>query len=118
LKIEFLTPSQELLIPQIHKYWLDRATAPIDKNLASIAISDLYKLEKRQPPKFIFVDSPMTGMVANLLLENMSPATQTIEQINDDKNQEIKRIRIERFGWQKYLEAVNADILDEGDRPI
>jgi hypothetical protein len=42
----------------------------------------------------------------------MSPATQTIEQINNEENQEIKRIRIERYGWRKYLEDVNAKVLD------
>jgi hypothetical protein len=42
----------------------------------------------------------------------MSPQTQAIKQINNEKNQEIKRIRIERFGWREYLEAVNANVLD------
>ncbi len=42
----------------------------------------------------------------------MNPQTQTIEQINGEENQEIKRIRIERYGWRKYLEDVNAKVLD------
>lgn len=42
----------------------------------------------------------------------MSPQSQTIEQINNEENQEIKRVRIERYGWRKYLEAVNAKVLN------
>lgn len=34
----------------------------------------------------------------------MSPETQTIEEIDSEENAEVKRIRIERYGWIKYLE--------------
>ena len=42
----------------------------------------------------------------------MCPETQTAEQIHGERNAEIKRIRIERFGWPKYLEAIKATVVD------
>lgn len=37
-----------------------------------------------------------------------SPETQTIDQINNEGNEEAKRIRIERYGWPKYLQDSGA----------
>jgi hypothetical protein len=42
----------------------------------------------------------------------MRPETQTLDQIRSESNAEIKRIRIERYGWKKYLEATGAKVLD------
>jgi hypothetical protein len=42
----------------------------------------------------------------------VSPETQTIEQINKEPNEEVKRIRISQFGWQRYLTEANATVLD------
>ena len=38
--------------------------------------------------------------------------TQTIKQIDGERNEEIKRIRRERFGWPRYLRETNAEVLD------
>ena len=43
----------------------------------------------------------------------MRPETQTIEQINKETNQDIRSIRIERFGWPRYLKESGAEKLDE-----
>lgn len=40
------------------------------------------------------------------------PQTQTIEQIKGEQNAEVKRVRIERFGWESYLKAVKAKVVD------
>lgn len=42
----------------------------------------------------------------------MRPETQTIQQIRAEENQEVKRVRIERFGWKRYIEEVGATLLD------
>jgi len=42
----------------------------------------------------------------------MRPETQTIKEIKTEKNEEIKRIRIERFGWSRFLQESNAKVLD------
>lgn len=40
----------------------------------------------------------------------MRPETQTIEEIEGENNQEIKRIRIERFGWGRYIQETGATV--------
>jgi len=42
----------------------------------------------------------------------MRPETQTIYQIHKEENEEIRRIRIDRFGWMRYLEESGAEVLD------
>jgi hypothetical protein len=41
----------------------------------------------------------------------LRPQTQTIEQIDADENEEVRRIRIERFGWLRYLAETNAEVV-------
>ncbi len=48
----------------------------------------------------------------------MHPETQTTAEIQSEQNEEIKRIRIERFGWEKYLAAVNAVTIDQRHNDI
>jgi hypothetical protein len=48
----------------------------------------------------------------------MHPETQTIEQIRGEQNVEVKRVRIERFGWDKYLAAIGATVIDQRSNPI
>src|SRR5690606_18680349 len=43
----------------------------------------------------------------------MRPETQTLEQIENEDNQERKRVRIERFGWTRYLEESGAEIVHQ-----
>ena len=43
----------------------------------------------------------------------MRPETQTIKEIRNEDNEEVKRIRIERYSWQKYLNEINATLIDE-----
>ena len=42
----------------------------------------------------------------------MRPETQSLEQLRSEQNAEIKRVRIERFGWLKYLKKNKATVLD------
>ena len=42
----------------------------------------------------------------------MFPETQTISQIDDETNEEVKRIRLERYGVDKYLDQTGAMVLD------
>ncbi len=42
----------------------------------------------------------------------LSPETQTITQINSEASKEVRRVRIDRFGWEKYLIASRAAVID------
>jgi hypothetical protein len=41
----------------------------------------------------------------------MRPETQTLAQLRDEPNAEIKRIRIARFGWERYLIDSDAELV-------
>lgn len=42
----------------------------------------------------------------------MRPETQSVADIEGEEDSEIKRLRITRLGWQKYLQMVKAEIID------
>ncbi len=42
----------------------------------------------------------------------MSPETQTLEDIHNEENEEIRRIRINRFGWSRYITESSGEVLD------
>jgi hypothetical protein len=41
------------------------------------------------------------------------PQTQTLTQIRNEKNVEVKRIRAERYGYKKYLTEIGAKVVNE-----
>lgn len=43
----------------------------------------------------------------------LRPETQTLEQINNESNMDIRAIRIERYGWPNYLKKSGAKKIDE-----
>lgn len=48
----------------------------------------------------------------------MRPETQTIEQIRGEQNAEVKRLRIERYGWDRYFDEIDARLIDERTNDI
>jgi hypothetical protein len=48
----------------------------------------------------------------------MHPESQTIAQIHGEQNQDIRSIRIDRFGWPRYLKESGADCVDFRDNAI
>jgi hypothetical protein len=48
----------------------------------------------------------------------LHPETQTIKQINQEQNEEVRRIRIDRFGWLRYLEESGSTVIDCGRNDI
>jgi hypothetical protein len=42
----------------------------------------------------------------------MRPETQTVKQITDEQNEEVRRVRIERFGWERFLRESKAKQCD------
>jgi hypothetical protein len=48
----------------------------------------------------------------------MAPETQTLEQCRKETNEEIKRIRIGRYGWTKFLDGIGAKAIDERTNDI
>jgi len=43
----------------------------------------------------------------------MRPEEITPKKITEEKNQEVKRVMMERYGWHKYLDNVSAKLIDK-----
>lgn len=48
----------------------------------------------------------------------MRPESQTLKQIIGDTNADRQAIRIERFGWLRFLSESDAEVLDEGPNDV
>lgn len=48
----------------------------------------------------------------------MRPETQTIDEIVNEPNNDVREIRIERYGWLRFLQQIDAEVLDEGPNDI
>uniref|UniRef100_UPI0036F40E94 DUF6745 domain-containing protein n=1 Tax=Thalassoglobus neptunius TaxID=1938619 RepID=UPI0036F40E94 len=48
----------------------------------------------------------------------MHPETQTIEEIETEGNNDVKSIRVERFGWYQYLKESGAELVDSRSNNI
>ena len=42
----------------------------------------------------------------------LRPETQTVSQIEKESNEEVRRVRTERFGWPRYIAETNSQCLD------
>jgi hypothetical protein len=87
----------------------------------SMKINDAGQFHSTTGKSFEYADGwggyTMNGVTVNEQIV-MHPETQTIDQIRSESNEEVKRIRIERFGWARYLEGIGAIVIDEGDNYI
>jgi hypothetical protein len=48
----------------------------------------------------------------------MRPEMLTLKQIDDEENEEVRRVMVDRFGWMRYLEESEAKILDRRDNDV
>ena len=48
----------------------------------------------------------------------IAPHTQTIEEIEAELNNDVKSIRIERYGWMRYLKDIRAGLVDKRNNDI
>lgn len=80
-------------------------------------ITYLSKLNKHRRYAF---DISSTGINLNYYLHNvlvgrkfaMRPHEQTLRKINNEANAEVKRLRIQYYGWDRYLHDMDAHVVD------
>jgi len=73
------------------------------------------RLHREDGPSVLYRDGFAVWSIGGVRVDEqivMRPDTQTIEQIKAEENEEIKRIRIERFGWDRYMLEVGAVCID------
>jgi hypothetical protein len=48
----------------------------------------------------------------------MQPETQTIQQIHSEQNGDVRSVRIDRFGWTRYLKETNSKEIDINENDV
>ena len=78
-KLTKLTPAQQADLRQWWQKWYEAgvSTAPADRSRAEAAVSQMYQALGRQPPRFLWVPSPATGILAQALLSGAETAKQS-----------------------------------------
>ena len=88
----------------------------VSKMPESISYDDQRRLHNDDGPSVRFRDGfglyTLNGVAVDEQIV-MKPETQTVEQIRKEENEEVKRLRIERFGWQQYMDGIGAKLIDE-----
>ena len=111
-KVDFIIPFKGLAIvsaaPQIK--WQE---IPAEGDFNPMPANRILHCE--DGPAVFYPDGFSIWAIEGILVDEqivMSPETQTIEQIEQEDNEEVKRIRLNRFGWHRYLQETKAHVLD------
>lgn len=104
-------------ISRVCGWWVayDEITILVDRPLHQ-SLSDDLQGHNESGPAVLYGDGFRFYLLDGMRVDEqivMRPETQTIEQINGEQNSDLRSIRIERYGWPKYLKDSNARKLDE-----
>jgi hypothetical protein len=72
-------------------------------------------LNNPEGPAILYPDGFAVWAIGGVIVDEqivMRPETQTLEQINKEEDQEVKRLRITGYGWDRYCTEMNAEVLD------
>jgi hypothetical protein len=101
--------------------------APYDENCIlqdrheEIHFNDRDQLHNEEGPAIAWRDGVKLWVINNVDVDEqivMKPETQTLKQITGEKNVEVKRLRITRYGWPKYLAGVGAKKIHGRVNPV
>ena len=117
-----LEMDQEKLVPFLN--WVrccpfvlfDENTVYVSRKPTEIHFNDNDQLHNESGMSCEFADGWGIYSINGVAVDEqivMRPETQTIQQIRDEQNEEVKRIRIERRGWDTYLAEIGAELIDE-----
>jgi hypothetical protein len=96
-------------------WWPFRETCVVSERPTEIHTRDGEHLHNDGGPAVRFRDGWSIWAINGVLVDEqvvLHPETQSIRQIRRERNAEVKRIRIERYGWERYLDEVGATVLD------
>ena len=94
-------------LPHEHICWVSERHSVLRRN-------DSGRLHCEDGPALAYPDGWELWVVHGVAVDEqivMRPETQTLEQIEADDNAESKRVRIERFGWPRYLRESGASVV-------
>lgn len=92
----------------------DEAVICVEKPIVQKVNSE-WQLHCEDGPAMLYEDGLAMWLINGVKVDEqivMAPETQTLSQINREDNQDVRSIRIERFGWVRYLMESNAKVID------
>jgi hypothetical protein len=97
-------------------YWTLDGVVFASERPSAIRLNEDGQLHREDGPAITFPDGLMSiwaieGVVVDEKIV-MRPESQTVQQITDETNDEIKRVRMDRYGRLKYLQEVGAKSID------
>jgi hypothetical protein len=96
-------------------WWPYSGICVISERPAEIHTSDGQRLHNDAGPAVRFRDDWSIWAIDGVLVDEqvvLHPETQTIPQIRRERHAEAQRIRIERYGWDRYLAGIGARVID------
>lgn len=125
--ISFARDVLHLAVPKVAEFYEDviRYGSVVFTNSCFIVICDrpeVFKVDERgalhceDGPAVRFRDGLEKYAIGGVILTKqiiMAPETLTLEQIKREQSTEVRRIMINRLGWDKYIMLVGAKVLDE-----
>jgi hypothetical protein len=96
-------------------FWPFKGVVILTERPCRIRMDDDGRLDCGDGPALAYPDGCSLWRIGGVSVDEqivMRPRTQSLDQIRSETNAEVKRIRIERFGWREYLEAAGAVVLD------
>lgn len=102
-------------------YWWPFDTVNVFSERPLAIHKEQNRLHNEDGPAIEFRDGWKHWVIGGVTVDEqivMRPETQTLAQIKGEDNAEVKRIRIERYGWDKYLKAVNAVLVEHSRNEV
>ena len=117
-----LEMDQEKLVPFLN--WVrccpfvlfDENTVYVSRKPTEIHFNDNDQLHNESGMSCEFADGWGIYSINGVAVDHkivMEPETQTIQEIRDEQNEEVRRIRIDRYSWEKYLNEIGAELINE-----
>jgi len=96
-------------------WWPYSGICVVGDRPAEIHTLDEEGLHNDSGPAVRFRDGWSIWAIGGIVVDEqvvLQPDTQTLQQIRRERNAEVQRIRIERYGWDRYLAEVGAVVID------
>jgi hypothetical protein len=66
--------------------------------------------------KQYYIDGHALGDIGEYIVDK--PEQLTVKHINQEENEEVKRLAIDKYGWGRYLDDINASVLDRRENAV
>lgn len=86
-----------------------------------IHVDEQMRLHNESGPAVLYRDGVKIWAINGIGLTEqiiMAPETLTVKQIDEERNNDVKSIMINRFGWARYIKESGSDLLDYCDNDV